>query len=442
MVRYKFPKGFLWGAATASAQIEGAWDKDGKGISIWDEFPKKPGAVYQAQTPSIGCNHYNMYKEDITLMKDIGLSSYRFSIAWPRIIPDGDGIINSKGLDFYDKLIDELLDKNITPFITLYHWDLPLSLEKKGGWRKRSTAKAFEKYTEAVVKKLGDRVKFWATFNEVHCIVDLGYKIGYHAPGCKESIKTVNQIYHNIMLAHGLACQKIREYAKIKTKVGIVHNPSIPQPVFESDNHIQAAKEYFTKYSSWVGFPLFKGYYPQKIWEEFKNNVPLVEKDDMKTIFQPLDYIGLNLYTACNVIHSKINLKYPEPFAPSTDMKWAITEDILYWGVRFLNEVYAPKEIYLTENGCAYPDDINESGRIEDLSRIEYIKGHLKGIHRAIEEKINVKGFFYWSLMDNYEWAYGYSKRFGLIHVNFENFKRTPKLSAEWYANCIKNNGF
>lgn len=442
MVKYKFPDGFLWGAATASAQIEGAVFEDGKGSSIWDDFAQKPGKIVFGHTPQIACDHYHRYEEDLDLMKKFHLNSYRFSISWPRILPEGVGKINQKGLDFYDRLVDGLLERHIVPFVTLYHWDLPLTLEKKGGWRNFDTAKAFEEYTKVVVKKLGDRVKFWATFNELLCVIDLGYRIGYHAPGAKETEKVIRQISHNTLMAHGLGIMAIRENAKIKPIAGIVHNPVVPQPFFESDEDIAASKQYFIKNSSWMLEPMFKGSYPQSLWKELGKNVPDVKKNDMEIINQPLDYLGFNVYSATNMIHHKYGEKTMENYAPSTDMKWAIVEDCVYWGCRFIHEVYNPKSIYVTENGCAYPDDINEDGRIYDFSRIEYLRGHLKGVHRAVSEKIPIKGYFCWSLMDNFEWAYGYTKRFGLTFVNFENQKRIPKLSLEWYSNLIKNNGF
>lgn len=442
MVNYAFPIGFVWGAATASAQIEGAADADGKGLSIWDTFSKKPGAVCLGQSPQNACNHYNLWEKDVELMSKIGLQAYRFSIAWPRIYPSGTGEINQRGLSFYDKLIDGLLAKKIEPFVTLYHWDLPQDLEDKGGWRNRDTAYAYEKYVETVVKKLGDRVKYWATFNEMSCVIDLGYMTGYHAPGAKENMKTCKQVAHHVLLAHGLGIQAIRRSSKIKTNAGLVSNPAIPLPFYECDEDIDAARKCFKKVNSWLFDPIFLGKYPEDIKKEIGKDFPDVKSGDLKIINQPLDFLGINAYSGSYVIHHDKTLKFPEPFAPSTDMKWAIMEDCLYWGCRFTQEVYNPPPMYITENGCAFPDDVNESGRVDDISRVEYLKAHLKGVHRAFKEKLPVKGYFCWSLMDNFEWAWGYTKRFGIIFVNYETFERIPKLSSEWYSKTIKNNGF
>ncbi len=441
MVYHQFPKDFLWGAATASAQIEGAADEDGKSVSVWDEFAKRPGATRNGQTPNIACDHYHRMEEDLNLMKNLGLRAYRFSIAWPRIIPEGVGAVNPKGLDFYARLVDGLLERNIAPLITLYHWDLPQVLEEKGGWRNRQTAYAFQDYTAAVVKKLGDRATLWATFNESPCFINLGYRTGIHAPGAKEPEKTIRQIYHHVMLAHGLAIQAIRANAKKKPSAGIVHCQNLPQPTFDSPEHVEATRKSFYKQGAWMLDPLFKGKYPEEEWRELGANVPDIQNGDMEIISQPMDYIGYNIYGASEFIHAKNGSGIAEPMYPRTEMGWAITPDIIYWYARFLHELYNPPIIYLTENGCAYPDDINDSGRVDDYARIEYISAHLKSAHRAVKEGIPLKGYFVWTLMDNFEWAFGYYRRFGIIFTNFETLQRIPKLSYEWYANVIKNNG-
>ena len=442
MVYYRFPRGFLWGAATASAQIEGAAEEDGKGLSVWDVFSKRPGAVKNGQSPRFACDHYHHLEQDLDLMKNLGINAYRFSIAWPRIFPAGAGAVNEKGLDFYERLVDGLLARKVKPFITLYHWDLPYALEEKGGWRSRDTAYAFRDYAATVVRRLGDRVKFWATFNELPCIVDLGHRTGIHAPGAKEPERVIRQVTHHLLLAHGLGAKAIRACAKLKPEVGIVHCPGIPLPFYGSEEHIEAARCFFIKHNSWMMDPLFKGKYPAADWEALGRDVPEVRRGDMKTIHQPLDFFGFNVYSASQVIHARFGGRPFEAYFPRTDMGWQITSDVIYWGCRIINDLYHPRTFFITENGCAWPDGVNEFGRVEDYARIEYLNAHLKGVHCAIREKIPVRGYFVWSLMDNFEWGYGYTKRFGIIFVNYETFERIPKLSYEWYARTIRNNGF
>lgn len=442
MTVYNFPGRFLWGTATAAAQIEGAAFEDGKGVSIWDDFSCKPGTTLLGHTPTYACDHYHRYEEDLDLLAKLGIRAYRFSISWPRILPDGRGVINQKGLDFYNRLIDGLLKRDIVPFVTLYHWDLPLALEKEGGWRVRKTVHAFEKYTCIMVETLGDRVEYWATFNEMPCIVDLGYRTGRHAPGAREPEKIIRQVNHHVLLAHGLGLRAIRSSAGIKPQAGIVSNPAVGVPFFEEKQHIDAARSYFAEINAWMLDPIYRGCYPEIEWDSLGNDVPDVEDGDLEIIAEPMDFIGINLYSPGDVVHASRKLDFPEEHAPSTDMKWPIITDCLYWASRFIHEIYQPEDIYITESGCAFPDDVNKDGNVDDISRIEYLKNHLKGVHRAVEEDIPVKGYFVWSFMDNFEWAYGYTKRFGLVFVNYESFQRIPKLSFDWYSSLIRNNGF
>jgi beta-glucosidase len=438
---YTFPDDFIWGVATASAQIEGAAFEDGKGLSIWDVFSKRHGAIKNADTPTFACDHYNRLDEDLDLLKKLGVDSYRFSISWPRIFPKGTGEINSKGLDFYERLIDGLIKRNITPFVTLYHWDLPQALEDKGGWRIRETALAFSDYAETVISKFGDRVKNWITFNEVPCFVELGYRQAAHAPGAEENEKTIRQIYHHVMLAHGLCVKAVRRCGGPGAKVGLVHNFHVVAPFTDEVPDIEKARQCFIDKNSWMLDALFKGVYPEDKVIKLGSDIPDVAQGDMQIISEAVDFLGINIYGIQSLIHREYGSLEYEKYFPRTDMDWPINPDCLYWGSRFINDMYNPPEMYITENGCAYPDDINKKGRVDDLARIEYLRSHLIGLHRAVSEGIPVKGYFCWSFLDNFEWSLGYSKRFGIVHVNYENYKRIPKLSFEWYARLIKNKG-
>ena len=441
MPKYAFPASFLWGAATASYQIEGAVEEEGRGPSIWDVFCAKPGAIREGQSGRHACDHYHRWKDDLDLLERLGFGAYRFSVAWPRIFPGGTGAVNLQGLDFYDRLVDGLLERKIEPMLTLYHWDLPQALEDKGGWRSRATAEAFAPYAAIVAQKLGDRVKLWATHNEMPCIVGLGYRTGEHAPGARESEQVIRRITHNVLLAHGLGVQAIRSEAK-KAEVGIVHNPFMTLPFTEREEDIRAAREAFIEDSAWMLDPIFRGSYPAAQRKRLGKDAPEIKRGDLKTIAQPLDWFGLNLYTATQFARADIGPRSLEPHFPRTDMSWPITEEVLYWALRFIHELYAPPAMYITENGACYPDQVNADGRVEDYARLAYIRAHLRGVHRAASEKIPVKGYFAWSLLDNFEWGFGYAKRFGIVHVNFETQKRTPKASAEWLSKVIQDKGF
>ncbi len=437
-----FPRHFLWGCAASSYQIEGAPEEDGKGPSIWDEFCKLPGRIRDGSTGRTACDHYHRYLEDLDLMKQIGIRAYRFSVSWPRVFPQGRGRINEKGLDFYDRLVDAALERGIEPMATCYHWDLPQALEDEGGWRKRQIVRDFEGYCRALAKRLGDRVRMWCTINEPWCVFGMGYQSGEIAPGAREPEQVIRQITHHILLAHGAGVRAIHESAPKPARVGIVHNNHIGTPFFETPEDIAACREDFAEFNDWMLLPTFKGMYPEKQWKELGKNVPVVKKGDMELIAEPGDFLGLNVYTSAGMIRAGEARKPFESWFPKTDFGWPILPDSLYWSVRFTAERYAPREIYITENGCCWPDTVNKEGRVEDYARIEYLRGHLRGLQRAAREKYPVKGYFLWSILDNFEWAQGFTKRFGIVHVNFETLKRTPKASAEWYAKVIANNGF
>jgi len=437
---YSFPRNFAWGVATAAAQIEGAAFEDGKGESIWDRLAATRGL----DAPTIACDHYHRYREDIALLAQLGISNYRLSIAWPRIFPAGDGAPNLKGLDFYDRLIDALLEAEITPWVTLYHWDLPQALEDRGGWRVRATPQAFAQYAQLVVQRFGDRVKNWMSLNEILRFVPVGYAWAVDAPGAKEEPLVINQIYHHTLLAHGYAVAAVREFGGEGARVGLVHNPPTPVPVTETDPDITAARTQYIRQTEQLLGPLYRGCYPAWLTEGGACVAPRVEPGDLELISQKTDFLGLNVYFG-DFVRSGLDGQ-PEDLAlpsqyPKADMPWLnITPQAIYWAIRHAHEAYGVETFYITENGVAYPDSIGPSGEVQDLGRREYLRNHLISLHRAIQEGFDVRGYFLWSLLDNYEWTDGYAKRFGIIHVDYKTQKRLPKLSADWYSKVIESN--
>jgi len=437
---YSFPKTFAWGASTAAAQIEGAAFEDGKGESIWDRFAR----VRKIDSPTIACDHYHRYREDVALLRQLGIANYRLSIAWPRIIPKGDGASNPKGFAFYDELIDALLEAGITPWVTLYHWDLPQALEERGGWRVRSTPQAFAKYAQLVVQRFGDRVKHWITLNEILRFVPCGYGYGCDAPGAKESNGVVNQIYHNTLLAHGYAVEAVREYGGKRAVVGLSHNPPAPVPVTETPADIAAARTEYTRQTEQLMGPLFLGNYTAAFLEAAGSDAPQVALGDLELISQKTDFFGLNVYygdfvrgTAEGQVE---RIALPAQY-PKADISWlSITPQAIYWAIRHAHEVYGVSTLYITENGAPYIDRVQANGEIHDLGRREYLRNNLISLHRAIQEGFDVRGYFLWSLLDNYEWAEGYAKRFGIVYVDYGTLRRTPKLSAHWYSKVIESN--
>ncbi|SDT92256.1 beta-glucosidase [Verrucomicrobium sp. GAS474] len=440
----RFPKNFVWGVATAAPQIEGAAFEDGKGESIWDRYSRVPGKVLNGDTLDVACDHYHLYKHDFALMRKLGVKHYRLSIAWPRVYPNGDGAVNPKGLEFYSRLIDAMLKEGITPWVTLFHWDLPQSLEDRGGWRSRVVCDAFGPYAEAVVKALGDRVKNWITLNEVFCFTSLGYDGGDKAPGTKETTKVMNQIYHHAIVCHGLAVRAVRQHGGKGARVGITDNPLCPIPVTETPADIAAARKVYAGASLRLLDPIHRGSYSPAYLKQAGADRPEVRKGDFDLISLPTDFLGLNIYTGPFVRAGKggkpETLPYPPDF-PRTSCPWLyITPQVLYWGTRFAHEVYGAKHIYITENGCGYDDEPLVDGEVHDLHRRDLVRNYLGELHRAIGDGVPVRGYFLWSFMDNYEWQDGYTRRFGIIHVDFKTQKRTPKLSAKWYAQVMKEN--
>ncbi len=440
-----FPEKFLWGAATASYQIEGAWNEDGKGESNWDKYSHTPGKVMDGDTGDVACDHYHRWPEDIKLMQELGLQAYRFSVSWPRIFPDGTGKLNPKGLDFYDRLVDGLLAAGITPFVTLYHWDLPQLLEDKGGWTNRDTALAFTDYTGALSRRLGDRVQNWITLNEPWCSAFLGYLLGRHAPGRKEPAAAFAAAHH-LLLAHGLAVPILRENSRPGTQVGITLNliPSDPATDREPDIIAAQRNEAFT--NGWFLDPLYKGKYPEEVAEFYGSPPPPIQPGDLEKISTPLDFLGVNYYFR-NVVQD-LSAKGGSPVAAvrvekadRTEMDWEIYPQGLYNLLTKINRDYAPGRIYITENGAAFPDKVGPEGKVADPRREAYLRDHFLAAGQATQEGVPLKGYFVWSLMDNFEWDSGYSKRFGLIYVDYKHLNRIIKQSGYFYRGVIEANG-
>jgi beta-glucosidase len=439
----QFPNNFLWGCATASYQIEGGVKEDGRGPSVWDTFSHTPGKTFQGDTGDVADDSYHLYKEDVKLLKDMGVTVYRLSISWSRIFPNGTGQPNEKGIAYYQRVVDELLKNNIAPYITLFHWDLPQALP--GGWQSRDTSKAFADYAAYVSKRLSDRVHHFFTTNEFVCFTDLSYQNGQFAPGLKLPPAQVNQVRHHGILAHGLAVQAIRANAQSGTQVGLAENATVFVPVIEKREHIEAARRATRERNAPFLTAVMEGKYTDGYLAREGANAPKVEAGDMKAIGSPLDFVGLNVYTpeyvradgsAAGFTVVQRQSSYPHMASP-----WLyIGPEVIYWAVRNVSDIWKPKALYITENGCSADDVITGAGRIEDTDRVMYLRNHLTHLHRAASEGYPIKGYFLWSLMDNFEWADGYSKRFGLHYVDFKTQKRTPKLSAEWYREVIARN--
>jgi beta-glucosidase len=439
----QFPKEFHWGCATAAYQIEGAAKEDGRGPSNWDVFSHTAGKTFQGDTGDIADDSYHLYKEDVKLLKALGVGTYRMSISWSRIFPNGTGQPNPKGMDYYQRVVDELLANNITPYITLFHWDLPQALP--GGWQSRDTSKAFADYAAYVTKRLGDRVHHFMTTNEFVCFTDIGYREGRFAPGLKLPAAGANQVRHHGILAHGLGVQAIRANTPSGTLVGLAENANVYAPVTESAENIEAARRATRDGNAPFLTTLMEGKYPDSYLAREGANAPKAEAGDMKAIASPLDFVGLNVYTseyvradgsAQGYVVEQRQTSYPHMASPWIN----ISPECVYWTVRNVSDLWKPKAIYITENGCSADDMVTPAGRIEDTDRVMYLRNHLTHLHRAASEGYPIKGYFLWSLLDNFEWADGYSKRFGIHYVDFKTQKRTPKLSAEWYRETIARN--
>ncbi|MFC4388735.1 GH1 family beta-glucosidase [Gracilibacillus marinus] len=445
MTIIEFPKDMKWGAATASYQIEGAVNEGGRGVSIWDTFSKTPGNVVNGDNGDVACDSYHRYKEDVQIMKELGIKVYRFSVAWPRIFPNGTGEVNKEGLEYYHNLIDELLANDIEPMCTLYHWDLPQILQDKGGWGNRETIDAFVAYAEVMFKEFSGKIKQWITLNEPWCISFLSNYIGVHAPGNKD-LQLATQISHHLLVAHGKTVQKFRDL-NVDGEIGIAPNTTWLEPYSNRQQDIDACNREIAWYLEWFMDPVFKGSYPQFMLDWFANKgVHLeIEDGDMEVIHQPIDFIGINYYTGHVARYkeneSLLDWELVELNYERTDIGWPIFPEGFYKVLCRIKDNYGDVPIYITENGSCYNNEV-ENGRVKDVGRISYLEQHLTALHRAISSGVNIKGYLTWSLMDNFEWAEGYTMRFGIVHVNYRTLERTKKDSYYWFKQTIANNWF
>jgi beta-glucosidase len=435
-MRLVFPKDFIWGTATAAYQIEGAWEADGKGESIWDRFSHIPGNVDNGDTGDVACDHYHRWRDDVALMKEMELKAYRFSVAWPRVLPAGRGKINLAGMDFYGRLVDALLEAGIEPYVTLYHWDLPQSLQDEGGWPARKIVDAFVEYAEVVSRALGDRVKNWITLNEPWVSAFVGYRDGRHAPGHTDPDEAVAASHH-LLLAHGQAVPVIRGHSP-EAKVGIVLNFTPQEPASPSAADRKEATWMDGYIHRWFLDPLTGRGYPQDMVNRFGNAMEFVQPGDMDIISTPVDFVGVNYYTrniarAENVSETDNAPRTVFRGDEITEMDWEVFPEGLYNILGRLHFDYAFPAILITENGAAFQDKVSAEGRVDDPARRAYIQRHLEMVFKAIHAGVPVKGYFVWSLFDNFEWGFGYSKRFGIVYVDHQTQQRIPKSSARWY---------
>lgn len=454
-----FPENFAWGVAAAAYQIEGAAAEDGKGPSVWDEFCTLPGKVLDGHSGSTACDHYHRYRSDVAMMKDLGVRHYRLSVSWPRVIPAGSGSVNRAGLDFYDRLTDSLLEAGIRPWVTLFHWDYPLELFRRGGWLDRESAIWFADYVKVVVDRLSDRVSHWITLNEPQCFLGFGHATGTNAPGLRLGAADCLRAGHHVLLAHGRAVAVLREHAKTPpligwAPVGVVSVPDDP----ENPADVSAANDSMASTSggdaatmgmppnlwsnTWWGDPVVFGRYPEDGIRAAGDAMPRVEPGDLEIISRPVDFYGANIYSATRYRASAAGepLRVPHPaHTPLSAFKWPIVPQSLRWGPRFLHERYR-LPILVTENGVSLPDWISLDGRVHDPQRIDFLHRYLTQLRLAIADGADVRGYFHWSILDNFEWAEGYKQRFGLVHVDYETQRRTPKDSAFWYRDLMSAN--
>ena len=453
----KFPEHFYWGTATASYQIEGAWNEDGKGPSIWDTYAHTPGRMKNGDNGDVANDHYHRYKEDVALMRSLGVNAYRFSIGWPRIFPDGTGAPNAKGLDFYSRLVDELLDSAIVPFATLYHWDLPQALQDRGGWQARDTAKAFADYAGYVAEKLSDRIRYFFTINEFRSFVDMGH-CGHVAqvpggtmtislaPGLRLAPGELNQVRHHAVLAHGMAVQAIRANARKGTRVGPAEVIEAAVPLIEAPDHVKAAELATRERNAPFLTVMLEGKYTDAYLKAAGRDAPRFTDEDLRLIGAPVDFVGINVYRpVVYVMADDSAIGWREiPFAaghPKMSSSWhTLGPEAMYWAPKLVQSLWSPKRIFITENGCATADVVAEDGKVYDTDRVMFLRSYLTELQRATADGVPVKGYFQWSTMDNLEWTQGFSNRYGLVHVDFATQKRTPKLSADWFREAARHN--
>jgi len=458
-VKRRLPGGFLWGVATSAYQIEGAPDEDGKGVSIWDTYARTPGTIENDENGDVANDHYHRYKQDVALMKDIGATAYRFSVAWPRIFPEGTGRPNAKGLDFYRRLVDELLAAGIEPFATLYHWDLPQTLQDRyGGWQSAEISKAFAEYAGHVAEQLGDRVKHYFTINEFASFVEGGYQgvdvqVGggktIHlgaAPGLRLSDSDLKQVRHHAVLGHGLAVQAIRASSPAGTKVGFAENIRVAVPIIDAPEYVEAAEKATRERNAGFMTVMLEGRYTDEYLASAGGQTPSFTDEELKTISSPLDFVGINVYKPGWYVEPAdeppgyrdipINASHPK-----MQSSWHLLDpEVMYWAPKQMQSIWGARSIFITENGCGASDSVAEDGRVYDSDRVMFLRACLGQLQRATAEGVPVDGYFLWSAQDNFEWGDGYKTRFGLIYVNFETLERTPKLSAAWFREAARQN--
>jgi beta-glucosidase len=440
-----FPQGFIWGTATAAYQVEGAVHADGRGPSVWDTFAHTPGRTFHNETADVADDDFHLYKRDVALMKDLGVQGYRFSIAWPRVFPEGTGAPNPKGLDFYKRLLDELQSANIQPFCTLFHWDLPQALQDKGGWTNPAIGHAFADYAAYTVGQLSDRISHWMTINEFGSFIDAGYATGESAPGLRLPRGQVMQARHHAVLAHGLAVQAIRAAAKNPIEVGLAQDAPGAMPAIEDADHVRAAEMAFRENNAPYLTVILEGRYTDRYLRSLGSDAPHFTPEELKVISTALDFVGINIYTTQEVIPAPAPeefLMVPRPATyPHASSDWLyFNPQATYWTPKLVSQIWGIKKIYITENGYSSADVLRPDGRVLDSDRINYLRNYLIQMQRGVAEGVPVRGYFLWSLLDNYEWSSGFSKRFGITHVDFETEQRTPKLSFDFYKEVIRSN--
>ena len=440
-----FPKGFAWGTATSAYQVEGAVSEDGRGPSVWDTFAAQKGRIADGSTGERACDHYHRFAEDLKLMRSLGLRHYRFSIAWPRIFPTGAGAPNAKGLDFYERLVDSMQEHGIEPYATLFHWDLPQPLQDRGGWTDRTTVDRFTDYVDAVTRRLGRKVRFWMTHNEPWVVAFVGHLYGAHAPGVTD-LATALSVAHGILLSHGKAVPVIRANGGRDTQVGIVLNMEWVEPASRREEDRAAAGRHDGAFNRWFLDPVFRGTYPADMMEWYAGKAPVIQPGDMEAIQAPIDFLGVNYYTRRVVADDPsgdfLNVRrVAYPFVPHADFEeWEVNPEGLYRLLVRVSEDYGRPAMYVTENGTPLPDTPGADGRCHDPARVEYLRRHAAAVWQAQQDGADLRGYFVWSLLDNFEWNLGYSKRFGLVHVDFASQARTVKDSGHWYSGVIREN--
>lgn len=446
-----FGKDFVWGAATASYQIEGAAREEGKGLHIWDVFCQEKGRVFGGHTGDVACDHYHRFREDVAIMKEMGLKAYRFSLSWTRLLPEGTGKVNEAGVRFYDQLIDELLAAGIEPYITLFHWDYPYELYKRGGWMNGESVRWFGEYAKLVAERFSDRVRRFITLNEPQCFIGLAYLDGVHAPGVRAPLRDTFEMAHNVLKAHGLAVQMLRQYAKQEIQVGYAPTGSMSYPASDCPEDREAARRHLfalpeddRKWAWTVSFwsdPVILGHYPEEVLSRFGKYMPKVSAAEEALMAEPIDFYGQNIYNGNRVrqgLEGKPEIVERYEGFPRTAIGWPVTPECLYWGPKFLYERYK-KPVYITENGLSCHDVVSSDGRVHDPNRIDFMQKYLECLGKAAAEGVDVRGYFHWSLMDNFEWHSGYSERFGLVYVDYRTGERIWKDSAYWYRDYIRS---